>query len=108
MLISFCMGFGFSAFAIMQTALLVTRTPAEMRGRVMGVLSMVIGMGPVTGLQVFFNVRVVRHPGWGDLGCVIEAFALMLLVILFWPVVIRRLQGSDPKVAATFAPQRSR
>ena len=32
-MIGFCMGFGFSAFAIMQTSLLVTRTPPEMRGR---------------------------------------------------------------------------
>ncbi len=107
MLISFCMGFGFSAFAIMQTALLVTRTPAEMRGRVMGVLSMVIGMGPVTGLQVFFMFEWFGIQG-GVISVVIQALALMLLVILFWPVVVRKLAGSDPKVAATFAPQRAR
>ncbi|MDE2892563.1 MAG: MFS transporter [Chloroflexota bacterium] len=106
MLISFCMGFGFSAFAIMQTALLVTRTPAEMRGRVMGVLSMVIGMGPVTGLQVFFMFEWFGIQG-GVISVVIEALALMLVVIFFWPVVVRKLAGSDPRTAATFAPQRS-
>ncbi len=107
MLISFCMGFGFSAFAIMQTSLLVTRTPAEMRGRVMGVLSMVIGMGPLTGLQVFFMFEWFGIQG-GVISVVIEAAGLMLLAILIWPVVIRRLAGSDPRTAATFAPQRSR
>ncbi len=108
LVVSFCMGFGFSAFAIMQTALLVTRTPAEMRGRVMGVLSMVIGMGPVTGLQVFFMFEWFGIQG-GVISVVIEAAALMLLAVLVWPVIVRRLPGSsDPRVAATFAPQRSR
>lgn len=107
MLISFCMGFGFSAFAIMQTSLLVTRTPAEMRGRVMGVLSMVIGMGPLTGLQVFFMFEWFGIQG-GVISVVIEAAGLLLLAILIWPVVIRRLAGSDPRTAAAFAPQRSR
>ncbi|MXX79669.1 MAG: MFS transporter [Chloroflexi bacterium] len=107
MLISFCMGFGFSAFAIMQTSLLVTRTPAEMRGRVMGVLSMVIGMGPVTGLQVFFMFEWFGIQG-GVISVVIEAAVFMLLAILIWPVVIRRLAGSDPRTVATFAPQRVR
>ena len=106
MAVAFCMGFGFSAFAIMQTSLLVTRTPAEMRGRVMGVLSMVIGMGPVTGLQVFFMFEWFGIQG-GVISVVIEAAALMLLAILIWPVIIRRLPGSDPRVAATFAPQRT-
>ncbi len=107
LVISFCMGFGFSAFAIMQTSLLVTRTPAEMRGRVMGVLSMVIGMGPLTGLQVFIMFERFGIQG-GVISVVVEAAALMLLALAIWPVVIRRLAGSDPRMAAVFAPQRSR
>ncbi len=105
--VAFSMGFGFSAFAIMQTAILVTRTPPEMRGRVIGVLSMVIGIGPLTGLQVFLLFDWFGIQG-GLIAVVIEAAALMLLTAVFWPVVIRRLVGSDPRVAATFAPQRSR
>ena len=106
-IVAFCMGFGFSAFAIMQTAILVTRTPAEMRGRVMGVLSVVIGIGPVTGLQVFLLFDWFGIQG-GLIAVVIQAAALMLVTAVFWPVVIRRLVGSDPRVAATFAPQRGR
>ncbi len=107
LLVAFCMGFGFSAFAIMQTALLVTRTPAEMRGRVMGVLSMVIGMGPLTGLQVFVMFDWFGIQG-GVISVVIEAAALMLLAMLVWPVIVRRLSGSDPRIAASYAPQRAR
>ena len=107
MIVAFCMGFGFSAFAIMQTAILVTRTPPEMRGRIMGVLSMVIGLGPLTGLQVFFMFDWFGIQG-GVLSVVIEAAGLLLLAILVWPMIIKRLPGSDPKVAAAYAPQRSR
>ena len=104
--IAFCMGFGFSAFAIMQTSILVTRTPPEMRGRMMGLLSFVIGMGPVTGLQVFllFDWFGVRG---GVLIVVAEAFALLLLAAVFWPMIVKRLPSSDPSVAAVAAPQRA-
>ncbi len=108
LLVAFCMGFGFSAFAIMQTAILVTRTPPEMRGRVMGVLSMVIGLGPLTGLQVFYMFDRFGIQG-GVISVAIEAAALMLLAVLVWPVILRRLPGSsDPRTAATYAPQRNR
>ena len=106
-IIAFSMGFGFSAFAIMQTAILVTRTPPEMRGRVVGVLSMVIGIGPLTGLQVFLLFDWFGIQG-GVIAVAIEASVLLLLTAVFWPVVLRRLPGSDPRVAATFAPQRGR
>ncbi len=105
--VAFCMGFGFSAFAIMQTAILVTRTPPEMRGRVMGVLSMVIGIGPLTGLQVFLLFDWFGIQG-GVIAVVIEAAALMALTAVFWPIIVSKLPESDPRVAATFAPQRSR
>ena len=107
MFVAFCMGFGFSAFAIMQTSILVTRTPPEMRGRIMGVLSMVIGLGPLTSLQVFFMFDWFGIQG-GVISVVIEAAGLMLLAILVWPMIVKRLPGSDPKTAAAYAPQRSR
>lgn len=104
--IGFCMGFGFSAFAIMQTSILVTWTPSAMRGRMMGVLSFVIGIGPVTGLQVFllFDWFGVRG---GLLVVVAESLALMLLSVLVWPRIVKRLPSSDPSVAAVSAPQRA-
>ncbi len=104
--IGFCMGFGFSAFAIMQTSILVTRTPPAMRGRMMGLLSFVIGIGPLTGLQVFllFDWFGVRG---GVLVVVAEALALIALAAVFWPMIVKRLPSSDPAVAAVAAPQRA-
>ena len=106
--VCFLMGFGFSAFAIMQTAILVRSTPIEMRGRVMGLLSFVIGLGPLTGFQVFPLIGAFDLP-FVVLIAVLEGVALMLAVILFWPSVLSRLaNASDPRLAAQFAPQRAR
>lgn len=40
-------GFGQSAFANMQTSLVVTHAPAHIRSRLMGLLTVCIGMGPI-------------------------------------------------------------
>ena len=45
-------GFGSSAFANMQTSLIVLHTPAHIRSRLMGLLTVCIGMGPL-GILLF-------------------------------------------------------
>lgn len=40
-------GFGISGFSAMQSAILISNSPPELRPRIMGVLSMCIGFGPV-------------------------------------------------------------
>ena len=45
-------GFGMAAFGALQSIIIVTSTPPEMRGRVLGVLAVAIGTGPVGALQV--------------------------------------------------------
>jgi MFS family permease len=40
-------GFGSAAFANMQTSLIVLHTPAHIRSRLMGLLTVCIGMGPL-------------------------------------------------------------
>ena len=47
-----CGGFGSSAFANMQTSLIVLSTPAHIRSRLMGLLTVCIGMGPL-GILLF-------------------------------------------------------
>ena len=47
-------GFGSSAFANMQTSLIVMHAPAHIRSRLMGLLTMCIGMGPLGILLVGF------------------------------------------------------
>lgn len=48
----FLAGFGLSGFGSMQSGLVLARTPARLRVRVMGVLAMCIGCGPIGILNV--------------------------------------------------------
>lgn len=48
----FFAGFGMSGFGTMQSIMIISTTPAEMRGRVLGVLAVTIGTGPVAALAV--------------------------------------------------------
>ena len=104
--LAFLMGFGFAAFAIMQTSILVTATPPAMRGRVMGVLSTVIGLGPLTGMQVLLLTPALGLQGM-VLTVVLEGVALMFIALLFWPMIVKRLPVDDPLLAAAPAPQHS-
>ena len=45
-------GFGMAAFGSMQSIIIITSTPPEVRGRVLGVLAVAIGTGPIGALQV--------------------------------------------------------
>jgi MFS family permease len=47
-------GFGSAAFANMQTSLIVLHAPAPIRSRLMGLLTVCIGMGPLGILLVGF------------------------------------------------------
>ena len=100
------MGIGFSAFAIMQTSLLATPTPPAMRGRVMGVLSFAIGLGPLTGLQTGPLTEALGIQ-WGLLTVVLEAMALMLLAALAYPVIVRRLDARSSEPAGGAAASRA-
>ncbi len=48
----FAGGFGNAAFGALQSIIIITSTPPEMRGRVLGVLAVAIGTGPIGALQV--------------------------------------------------------
>ena len=54
-------GFGSSAFANMQTSLIVLHTPAHIRSRLMGLLTVCIGMGPL-GILLFGAVADLVGP----------------------------------------------
>ena len=100
--LALAMGAGFSAFAIMQTTLLATPTPPAMRGRVMGVLSFAIGLGPLTGLQTGFLTDALGIR-WGLLTVVGEAALLMLLAAAVYPVIVRRLDAASGDAGAKTA-----
>lgn len=50
--VMFVAGFGMSGFGTMQSIMIISATPVEMRGRVLGVLAVTIGTGPVAALVV--------------------------------------------------------
>jgi len=54
-------GFGSSAFANMQTSLIVLHAPSHIRSRLMGLLTVCIGMGPL-GILLFGAVAEVLGP----------------------------------------------
>ena len=54
-------GFGSSAFANMQTSLIVLHTPSHIRSRLMGLLTVCIGMGPL-GILLFGAMADVFGP----------------------------------------------
>ena len=93
--IALAMGLGYACVFVMQASLLAAPTPAILRGRVMGVLSVMIGTGPLTGLQIGFFASELGAR-WGLAALALEAIALMLIAAAVFPVIVRRL----PPVAA--------
>ncbi|MCA8926969.1 MAG: MFS transporter [Alphaproteobacteria bacterium] len=82
-------GFGIAGFATMQSALILANTPPERRNRVMGVLAMCIGFGPLGILHVGF---LADQFGAAVAVSVIsaEGFVALCLAGYFWPE-LRRL-----------------
>jgi MFS family permease len=81
-------GFSMSGFATMQSIIVITSTPAEIRGRVLGVLAASIGTGPlgallVGGLAVW----------WGASNAVtaisVVGLTLTIVSLAIWPSFLR-------------------
>lgn len=89
-------GFGIAGFATMQSALILANTPPDRRNRVMGVLAMCIGFGPLGILHVGF---LADQFGAAVAVSVIsaEGFLALCLAGYFWPE-LRRL--ARPKIEA--------
>lgn len=82
-------GLGGAAFAAMQTTLVLLSTPSEIRGRMMGVLSVCIGTGPIG----FYHLGVLAD--WlGARAAVVliglEGLVALGAVSLLWPEIHRR------------------
>ena len=82
----FIAGFGFSSFATMQTTILVRATAPAMRGRVLGVLSLAIGAGPLGALQVGPLVSAFGEQ-MALTVVVAEGLVALLAVGLVWPML---------------------
>ena len=85
----FLSGLGVAGFAAMQSTIVFTAAPPEMRGRLMGVLAVCIGVNPLGILQV----GVLADWFGGALAVTIistEGLVAILIAALLWPHFWRR------------------
>ncbi|MDA0351255.1 MAG: MFS transporter [Chloroflexi bacterium] len=82
----FTAGFGFSSFATMQTTILIRASAPAMRGRVLGVLSLAIGAGPLGALQVGPLVAAFGEQTALTI-VVLEGIVMLAVVGAVWPML---------------------
>lgn len=91
----FTAGFGFSSFATMQTSILMRASSPAMRGRVLGVLSLAIGAGPLGALQVTPLVAAVGEQGALTI-VILEGLAMLVVIGVVWPQMRRAWRVPTP------------
>jgi MFS family permease len=80
----FLAGLGVAGFAAMQSTIVFTAAPPEMRGRLMGVLAVCIGVSPLGMLQV--GLLAESFGGAMAVGIIAaEGLAAMAIAGLIWP-----------------------
>lgn len=87
-------GFGSAAFANMQTSLIITHAPPHIRSRLMGLLTVCIGAGPVGILLVGALASVL-----GPLGAVDAIELTGLIAVAAAGLVWRRKERTKPALA---------
>ncbi|RYI36292.1 MAG: MFS transporter [Acetobacteraceae bacterium] len=83
-------GFGQAGFSIMQATLVYMLAPAEVRSRVLGLLSVCIGLGPIG----FVHIGLLADALGAQWACVISG-AEGLLALLLTRRLWKHVQGSD-------------
>jgi MFS family permease len=77
-------GFGLAGFGTMQVALLLVETPAHLRARILGLLTVCIGMGPVGVLHIgYMAEKFGMVVGLVTVG--LEGALLLLATAVIWP-----------------------
>ena len=85
----FLAGLGVAGFAAMQSTIIFTAAPPEMRGRLMGVLAVCIGISPLGILQV--GLLADRFGGAAAVTIIAaEGLAAMVVAAWIWPHFWRR------------------
>ena len=99
----FLAGLGMSGFGSMQSIITLNATPPEMRGRVLGVLTVCIGSGPIGALQIgWLAEQFGAQTGIAIIGA--TALVLMLLTMLLYPRFIR-VREIEPERARAVVPR---
>lgn len=79
----FLTGFGQAGFSVMQATLIYLLAPAEMRSRVLGLLSVCIGIGPIGFVHVGLLADVIGAH-WACVMTGVEGLLALLLTRRFW------------------------
>jgi MFS family permease len=82
----FVAGFGAAGFSTMQTTMMFLQAPPEMRGRVMGVVSVCIGAGPLGVLHIGL-LATWFGASTAVLIIAIEGLAALALARAYWPEI---------------------
>ncbi len=83
-------GFGMSGFGAMQSIIVVSSTRPEMRGRVLGVLAVAIGSGPIGALHVGWLATQIGTDT-AVLAIAITGMILTALPLLIWRKYLRSI-----------------
>lgn len=80
-------GFAMSAFAAMQSALVLLNAPEASRRRMMGVLSVCIGTGPIGFMHLGLLADLVGTATACSI-VAIEGLLVLVIVVRKWPVLL--------------------
>lgn len=86
--ILFIGGFSMSGFATMQSIIVISSTPTEIRGRVLGVLAASIGTGPLGALLVG-GLAVLWGANNAVTAMAASGLVLTIISLLIWPSYLR-------------------
>jgi len=81
-------GFSMSGFATMQSIIVISSTPTEIRGRVLGVLAASIGTGPLGALMVG-GLAVWWGANHAVTAIAVVGLILTIISLLAWPKYLR-------------------
>ena len=87
-------GFSMSGFATMQSIIVITSAPIEIRGRVLGVLAAAIGTGPF-GALIVGSLAVIWGANNAVTAIALAGLLLTTLTLIAWPAFLRNLRHSD-------------
>ena len=91
-------GFGQAGFSAMQSAITLLAAPAEMRGRMVGLLSVFIGAGTPLGTLEMGAIAAVSTQ-WAISGNAMVGLLLLLPIVFISPLVRQPITGPGPSVS---------
>ena len=93
-------GIGQAGFGTMQSAITMLEAPREMRGRMMGLLSVCIGVGTPLGTLEIGAMAVLFSTQWALSVNAFVGVILLIPAVFFTPLVWRPSAGTVPEPAA--------